>query len=184
MIHKKINTIINEIISVLDQLNESEIEKLIKEIRKAKKITVAGSGRVGYAAKAFSMRLSHLGFTAFSLGDSNVPQLREKDLLLVCSGSGETATIYEIVKRAKESDAHIGLITADPTSRMGKLANLCVTLPAPSKNSLTSFTKSVQPMTTLNEQSLWIFFDALVLVLMEKIGETHQSMWARHSNLE
>jgi D-arabinose 5-phosphate isomerase GutQ len=39
-------------------------------------------------------------------------------------------------------------------------------------------------MTTLNEQCLGIFFDALVLQLMKKMGETHVTMLERHSNLE
>jgi len=39
-------------------------------------------------------------------------------------------------------------------------------------------------MTTLNEQSLGIFFDSIVLKLMEKMGESHDTMWGRHSNLE
>jgi hypothetical protein len=39
-------------------------------------------------------------------------------------------------------------------------------------------------MTTLNEQSLGLFFDTVVLLLMEKMGESHDTMWARHSNLE
>ena len=39
-------------------------------------------------------------------------------------------------------------------------------------------------MTTLNEQSLGIFFDAVCLKIMDRTGETHDSMWARHSNLE
>jgi len=43
---------------------------------------------------------------------------------------------------------------------------------------------SVQPMTTLNEQCLGIFFDAVVLQMMRQMDETHDTMWARHSNLE
>jgi hypothetical protein len=39
-------------------------------------------------------------------------------------------------------------------------------------------------MTTLNEQCLWLFFDAMVLEIMQKTWETHDTMWARHSNLE
>jgi D-arabinose 5-phosphate isomerase GutQ len=39
-------------------------------------------------------------------------------------------------------------------------------------------------MTTLNEQSIGIFFDAVVLRLMEELNETHETMWERHSNLE
>jgi hypothetical protein len=29
-----------------------------------------------------------------------------------------------------------------------------------------------------------IFFDLTVLIIMDKIGENHDSMWNRHSNLE
>ena len=55
---------------------------------------------------------------------------------------------------------------------------------APSKTKEVEGLKSIQPMTTLNEQSLGVLFDAIVLEIMEKTNETHDSMWNRHSNLE
>jgi D-arabinose 5-phosphate isomerase GutQ len=67
---------------------------------------------------------------------------------------------------------------------MGKIADSIVQIKAPSKTKSIEGFASIQPMTTLNEQCLGIFFDALVLDLMEKMKETHDTMWARHSNLE
>ena len=67
---------------------------------------------------------------------------------------------------------------------MGEWADLIVELKAPSKTKQVQGLNSMQPMTTLNEQSLGIFFDAVVLEMMEYLDETHDSMWARHSNLE
>ncbi|KKQ76363.1 MAG: hypothetical protein US99_C0075G0009 [Candidatus Daviesbacteria bacterium GW2011_GWF2_38_6] len=84
----------------------------------------------------------------------------------------------------KRHNVKICAITSRPASRIGKLAHLIVNLKAPTKIDKDSKIKSIQPMTTLNEQCLMIFFDCLVLELMRELNETSQSMWSRHSNLE
>lgn len=184
MISEKIETIIEEIRFVLTKVDNKQVNNLVKAILKAKKIVVCGAGRTGMATKAFGMRLSHLGISAFSHGDSNLSSIGRGDLLLVSSGSGETQTILDLVKIANKNGAKIALVTGNPRSRMGELANVIVQIKAPSKTkSLRSF-KSVQPMTTLNEQCLWIFYDALVLKLMKSMGENNTTMKKRHSNLE
>ena len=184
MVKTNIELILGEIEAVFRSLNENQVSELCGEILQAKKIVVCGAGRVGMAIRGFGMRLGHLGLQAFTLGDSVVPSIGKGDLLLVASGSGETQTIYDLVEIAKKNGARIGLVTGNPESRMGKLADVCVQIKAPSKTKAVEGLTSIQPMTTLNEQSLGIFFDALVLDLMEKMEETHDTMWARHSNLE
>lgn len=184
MIKKHIKTILQEMEAVLSKVKESQIEELVKAIPKKDKIVLVGAGRVGLAVRGFAMRLSHLGLRSHMIGDATVPAIGKEDLLLVASGSGETETIYRLVKIAKKNKAHVALITGNPDSRMGKLANLIVEVKAPSKVKAVKGLKSVQPMTTLNEQSLAILFDALVLRLMDEMGETHDTMWGRHSNLE
>lgn len=184
MIKKKIEIILDEVRSVLSKLDEKEIDKLIEIITNSGKIVLVGAGRVGLATRGFAMRLGHLGLTSHMMGDATVPSVKEGDLLIVASGSGETETIYQIVNIAKGNKARVALITGNPESRMGKLADVIVKIEAPSKVKAVEGFSSVQPMTTLNEQSLVIFFDALVLKLMEHLGETHETMWSRHSNLE
>lgn len=184
MMKENIQTILGEIKAVLEPLDEDDVVVLRYEILKAKKIVVCGAGRVGMAIRGFGMRLGHLGLQAFTLGDSVVPGIGQGDLLLVASGSGETQTIFDLVEIAKKNGARIGLVTGNPESRMGRLADVVVQIKAPSKTKAVEGLTSIQPMTTLNEQSLGIFFDALVLELMEKMNETHDTMWARHSNLE
>jgi 6-phospho-3-hexuloisomerase len=76
------------------------------------------------------------------------------------------------------------VITGNPDSRIGKYAHKVLKLSAPSKTKAVENFKSIQPMTTLNEQCLALLFDSISLLLMEKMGETHETMWARHSNLE
>lgn len=184
MLKKNIETILQEINSVLNSVDENQVEGLVKQILKAKTIVVAGAGRVGMATRGFGMRLGHLGIHAFTLGDSVVPSIGVGDLFLVSSGSGETQTIFDLVTIAKKNGAQIALVTGNPESRMGQLAETIVIIKAPSKTKPVEGFSSIQPMTTLNEQCLGIFFDAVVLSLMEKMNETHDTMWGRHSNLE
>lgn len=180
----KIKLVLNEINSVLDKVEEFQVEQMISEILSSNKIVVCGAGRVGMAIRGFGMRLGHLGFTAFTLGDSTVPSIAESDLLIVASGSGETQTIFDLVSIAKKNNARIVAITGNTESRIGKLANVIVKLEAPSKTKQVDGFVSIQPMTTLNEQCLGVFFDLVVLKIMDKMGENHDSMWNRHSNLE
>lgn len=180
----KIEIILQEIKTVLQQVDEKQVEILMDEILKAEKIVVCGAGRVGMAIRGFGMRLGHLGLQAYTLGDSTVPGIGEGDLLIVASGSGETQTIFDLVSIAKKNKSSIVAITGNPESRIGLLADSFVKITAPSKTKAVDNFISVQPMTTLNEQCLGLFFDAVCLKLMERMGETHDTMWARHSNLE
>ena len=182
----KTKVVLKEIDQILCRVNTKEAQALISEIIKAKnkKIVCAGAGRVGNALWAFAMRLGHLGFKAHCLGDSTTPAITKNDLLIVASGSGETETIYHLVKVASTIGAKIALVTGNKDSRMGKLANTVAVIPAPSKTRTIPGFKSIQPMTTLNEQCLNIFFDVIVLDLMAKLKQTEKHMWGRHSRLE
>lgn len=183
-IHGSIGSIIKEVDTVLSMVDPSSVDSLIRALRKGRRVVTIGAGRVGLTTKGFAMRLGHLGFTAYALGDMTVPSLGVKgDLILVASGSGETPSIAILVETAKKSGATVALLTGNPDSRMGRLADIVVHIPAPTK-ATKGVLQSRQPMTTLNEQCLQIFFDALVLVLMKELGETTETMWARHSNLE
>lgn len=181
---KNIHLILQEVGTVLNQINELEVKHFIGEIRQADKIVSTGAGRVGMAVRGFTMRLGHLGLQAHMVGDATVPSVGNGDLLIVASGSGETQTIVDLVTIAKKNGCRIALVTGNPSSRIGKMADVIVQMSAPSKTkSIDGFT-SLQPMTTLNEQCLGLLFDAIVLEMMEQMNETHDTMWARHSNLE
>jgi 6-phospho-3-hexuloisomerase len=183
-IKQKIGLILGEIAQVLDMINQSEVDQLITEINMANKIVVCGAGRVGYAIRGFGMRLGHMGYKAYALGDTTVPSIAEGDLLIVASGSGETQTIFDLVSIAKKNRARIAAVTGNPDSRIGKLGDTVLKIAAPSKTKAIEGFISVQPMTTLNEQCLGLLFDAIVLQLMDQTLETHDTMWNRHSNLE
>jgi 6-phospho-3-hexuloisomerase len=170
-----------EMSGVLEKVNEQEVERFVARISRAKKIVILGAGRMGIVSKSFAMRLKHFGLNAYCYGDSNVPNIGKGDLLIVCSGSGETRTILKLCEVAKEHNCPIFLISTKTSSSMAKLASDIVVIPAPSK---TDDNFSIQPMTSLNEQSLWIFFDTIVLLLMKALKKTEKDLWKAHSILE
>ncbi len=176
--------ILREVERVLSGVDPDEVERLVGEVLRAHTVVTAGAGRVGMAARGFAMRLGHLGRRAYALGDAAVPAIGNGDLLVVASGSGETQTIVAVAEVAKGSGARVALLTGRRDSRLGALADTVVVVPAPSKAHAVDGFASVQPMTTLNEQCLQLLFDAIVLDLMARSGESHETMWRRHSNLE
>jgi 6-phospho-3-hexuloisomerase len=198
MIIENANSILEEIKQTLSTTDEEQVQEMITEILKANKIVTLGAGRVGMACRGFAMRLGHLGLNAYQIGDATVPHIGKGDLLLVSSGSGETQTIVDMTQIAKTNEATIVLVTNNKESRIGRLADKVVEIHPIFEAKLQSMsgtgsertmiavkqTTSKQPMSTLNEQSLTIFYDAVVLEMMSQMNETADTMKARHSNLE
>lgn len=176
--------ILNEISFVLNKINQSEIKDLINLIENSNTIITCGAGKVGMAIKGFSMRLGHFGYKSYHIGDTTLPSIGEGDLFIVASGSGETQTIFDLTKIAKLNKSKVFVLTSNIGSRIGRLADKSLIINAPSKTKKVDGFSSIQPMTTLNEQCLTILFDSIVLNIMDQTGETHETMWNRHSNLE
>ncbi len=173
--------VLDEISNVLQQVNNNQCEALIQALRSAPRIYLTGMGRGGLSIKAFAMRLMHLGFEAFVVGEINTPRLRSGDLMLIASFSGETGTSVHLARKAIEAGATLALITASPGSTLAGMADVVVHLNAKNTNGLMV---TRQPMLSLYEQSLLLFGDALVLRLMETCSVSEADMLARHTNLE
>lgn len=177
--------VLSEIRQVLGTINTESVQQLANAIMGANRIVLCAGGRMGIVSSAFAMRLVHLGFQSHMFDAPTTPAVGKDDLLIFSSGSGETQTVYDVLVLAKQAGARIALITARPESRMGRLADLIVQFSAPTKSgAAASAPTTIQPMTTMNEQSLLILFDIMVLMLMEATHQTAEDLWRRHRNLE
>jgi 6-phospho-3-hexuloisomerase len=179
-----LETVLNEIQGVLSHADEAGSQRLVEAIFAARQIVVHASGRMGIMSSAFAMRLAQLGFRSHVLGAPTTPGVGKEDLLILSSASGETQTVYEVAVLAKEHNVRIALITSQPDSRTGRLADIVVKIPMFNKLAPSDSPVSIQPMTTLSEQSLLIYFDLLVLWIMQASGQTGDDLWQRHFNLE
>jgi len=62
--------------------------------------------------KAFAMRLMHLGFTVYAVGDVTTPAISAEDCLVAISGSGETKTVTLAAETSASVGATVIAITA------------------------------------------------------------------------
>ena len=185
---KNLDRVMLEIRTLLESFEDTEVEKLVDLILNADKVVGYGAGRMGLSLKAFIMRLNHLGIKAYYYTDTYVPPLDENSLFIASSGSGSTKTVVRLMEIAKTRGAKIGLITGNSESDGAKLSDVVVTYTSCNGglNSPDSPDKisSIQPMSTLNEQGTYIFFDLLAGEIIERKGIDIRDTKKYHSNLE
>ena len=182
--HKNICTILAEISEVLEISNYDDVENFTSKITSANRIVVYGAGRVGLIIKTFAMRLNHLNLKCNFLGEVSLPKTSTGDLLIIGSGSGTTKSVVSIAEIASSQGLDIISITSNIESRIAELSSSLIHLKCETKYSKFDKRRSIQPMTTLFEQSLLIFIDGLVLKLMADLNEDHNSMLRRHNVIE
>jgi 6-phospho-3-hexuloisomerase len=181
---KNYDLILREIRSTLEKSSLEELSKIISEIVKAEHILLFGLGRVGYSLKSFALRLHHLGKKSYFIGDIGIPKMSENDLLIIASGSGTSPTSLTITRVAKENGLKIICLTTNTSSPIANLSDFNLNFNCNSKNVNLKDRESIQPMTTLFEQTIYIFLDSLVLDLMDVMGQNHLSMLERHNVIE
>lgn len=177
-------TIINEISDVLKNVKEDELERFIEAIKSSKKIFVTGQGRSGLVARTFAMRLTHIGFSCYVVGDTTTPNIDDGDMLIACSSSGTTSMTCHIAKLAKDLDAYIVIITAQPNSELSNYASLTIEIPAREIDQVLESRRSVQFRSTLFEQACLVYLDAVILALVQLLNREEVEMMKRHANLE
>jgi 6-phospho-3-hexuloisomerase len=176
--------IIKELNRSVDLIADEEAEKLVNGILESKKVFVAGAGRSGLMGKSFAMRMMHMGIDAYVMGETVTPTFEKDDILIIGTGSGETKSLVSMVEKAKSIGGTIATTTIFPESTIGKLADIAIKLPGSPKDQSEGDYKTIQPMGSLFEQTLLLFYDAVILRFMDKKGLDTNKMYGRHANLE
>jgi 6-phospho 3-hexuloisomerase len=193
VLKEAMRSIVKHTESVVDSLNEEEVNSIIDCLLGAKKVFVYGAGRSGLVAKAFAMRLMHLGINVYVIGEILNPAIEEGDCLVTISGSGETISIVNAAKIAKKAKAKIAAITSYPNSSLGKIADYIVVVKGRTKlegekdflmRQIKGEHYSLAPLGTLFEVSALIFLDGLIAELMTRLGITEEDMRVRHATIE
>jgi 6-phospho-3-hexuloisomerase len=91
--------IFKELKSTLSDISPEEAEKLADSILRSQKIFTVGAGRIGFMIKAFAMRLMHMGFEAYVVG--------------------ETGSLVSMAHKTKKIGANLALVTIFPLSSIG-----------------------------------------------------------------
>lgn len=169
-------TIFSELNMLWDSVHQVKLAEVVQEIVKCEgNIICLGAGRMGYAAQSFAMRLSHLGFRAFMIGDTTLPKINEGDLVFVNSSSGETPSIVLLAKLAADHGGRLICITSDADSTLAEMSELVLVY---KKH------QSEQLMKSLYEQFSFLLFDHISYEVFIAGGKEKTWVENNHSILE
>jgi len=148
---------------------------------KGGKLVTSGMGKAGEIAQNISTTFSSTGTPAVFLHPSEAQHgdlglIQENDVLLMVSNSGKTREILELVHLAKR--LHKGLpmiiITGNPDCELAEIVDVCI---------LTGNPDEVCPLglsPTTSTTVMTVIGDALIVLMMDKIGFTYEEYSKRH----
>lgn len=193
ILNDAIEEILDNVRSVSAELDPENIEDMTGLLQTSQHVFVMGLGRSGLVARAFAMRLMHLGISVYVVGETTTPALTSEDCLLAISGSGETFSIISAANIAHKRGTKIIAVTSYVDSTLGEMADLVVHIKGRTKidaeknyitRQMNGKHQSLSPMGTLFEVTSLIFLDSLIAQLMVEMGKTEEDMKARHTVIE
>jgi 6-phospho-3-hexuloisomerase len=181
--------------SIAQKIPAAQVDAFLEAILNANRIYVMGAGRSGLVAKSFAMRLMHTGFTAYVVGETITPAIGEDDLIVAFSGSGNTKTIGDIAETAKSLGAKVALISSNPQSRIGNVADFVIEIETQRDpvtcdaheyeiRQMLGEHRSFAPLGTIFETSSLMFGDAVISTLMDMKKIEEADLKRRHTNME
>jgi 6-phospho-3-hexuloisomerase len=175
---------LGDLTKVFARLAPGAEEAFVEAIVKAKRIVLYGAGREGLQIDGFAMRLFHMGRDVHLVGDMTTPPVGQGDLLIVSAGPGASNVGDALIDVARQAGAKIAVVTAQPKGRTPARADVVFHIPAQTMADDQAAGVSVLPMGSLFETAQMVLFELIVLKLRARLGETAETMRARHTNLE
>ena len=120
----------------LDENFEKAVELILQVLSHDGKIVVTGVGKNLHIAEKISATFASTGSTSVVLNPSQAIHgdlgiLTHNDVLIALSYSGESEEIKNLLPAVRRLDVPVIAITADPTSALGTLAQLVVSVKVP-----------------------------------------------------
>ncbi|AFV23832.1 MAG: 6-phospho-3-hexuloisomerase [Methanolobus sp.] len=177
---------------VAQELDDESIKQMLAALLKARRIFVLGAGRSGLVGRAFAMRLMHLGLSSHVVGETTTPAVSTEDAVVAISGSGQTRSVSDLGKVAKDIGATVIAITSNKDSKLGNLADVAVVLPGRTKDDVGGYLERhmrgeytyLTPLGTSFETSASVFLDAVIAELIYITGASEADLKSRHTNIE
>jgi 6-phospho-3-hexuloisomerase len=179
---RTIDQIVEEIKDVIAKVDEEEIKKIVSIFKKEMRIFVDGEGRSGFQAKGFAMRLMHIGYNSYVMGETITPALKKGDIYVAISGSGKTKNTLSNAKAAKDLGLTIIGVTSKKDSPLAEISDLVLEVLGKTKND--TGVASIQLLSSLFDQSVHIVLDDLCLLISKKDNLSDNEAAKNHINVE
>lgn len=186
-------TISDHLVDVSRSLDLAALDEFARMLNSANRIFIMGAGRSGLVAKSFAMRLMHIGYQVYVVGEIVTPAVTAGDVVVAISGSGNTRTISEFGEICKKLNVKLITVTSNPNSTLGRISDLIVTLEVNQRHDhnkeymerqLSGNHKSMTPLGTLFELTAAVFLDSFIAKLMVVRGVDEAYLKTRHTVLE
>jgi len=172
--------IMKEITDTLDKVDEAQLDEVVSLLTPDRRVFVYGEGRSGFSARGFAMRLMHLGYTVFFVGETITPALAAGDIFIGVSGSGTSSSVVDYAGKAKKKGCTLIAVTSKAQSPLGEMADSVLVIPGTVKGDSGEERKSVQLLSSLFDQSLHITLDAVCLLLSRKNDTSNEKATGAH----
>ena len=143
------------------------------------------SGRSAFILQCFATRLVHLGAEVHIVTNlASMPALRQKDILIVLSGSGTTGIVVSLLNNYVNTVKPYGIvtITSHPETVIGRLGDITIKLKGRSKrDKVVGDTAILTPEGTMFEQIAFCYLDAIIAELAIKMGKSNDDLLEKHS---
>ena len=186
--------IIENLKEVIDKLDKEAIKAMLQKTIDSNRVFVMGAGRSGLVAKAFAMRLMQLGFSVYVVGETTTPAVLPSDVVIAISRSGETRTITDLGKAAKDIGSTLLTITSKKDSTLSKISDITLIIPSKMKNDseeanylerhMLSDYKKMFPLGTSFEITALVFLDSVISQLIMLTGTSEDELKSRYTNIE
>lgn len=177
------SAIVSELGQAVSKIDPQSLASAAGLILEARRVFLAGAGRSGLSLRFLAMRLMHLGLDVSMVGETTTPAIEEGDILVVASGSGTTKTMVAAGETAKKVGSKLIVISTDPASPLGKMADQAVIIRAAAKQEAER-TASRQYAGSLFEQAVLLAGDVMFHAIWQENAIPTEVLWRRHANLE
>ncbi len=173
------------------QHTQKFIELMHDAILNKRRFFLLASGRSAFILQCFATRLVHLGAGPYMITNlTSNPAMREKDILIVLSGSGTTEIVVSMLNSYVNKIKPYGIvcITSHPETTIGRMGDITIKLKGRSKRDRAieegDDTAILTPEGTAFEQVAFTYLDAIIAELAIRLGKSNDDLLGKHAVAE
>nr|WP_122012678.1 SIS domain-containing protein [Maliibacterium massiliense] len=161
-------------------VSQQQLDAMAAAIPEASRVYFYARGRQMDMLGTFAMRVHHMGYRVYVVGEAAVPPIDAGDLLIFSDGRGDDAIVSVQLDIARRAGAKLCCLSAYPASPNAARSDLVVEIPAAA-----SFdgTDALQPSGTLYDQALLLTLDYTVRCIMDAHSWQECDLSVRHTNM-
>lgn len=189
-IRKVVEEMASNAIKVSQNLSAKDICTMQDLLLDAGRIYTLGVGHSGLIGKVLAMKLMQLGFASCVVGEVTTPGLKQGDVVVAISQSGETTSLLALSKKAKKMGSRVIAITAHSDSTLARIADCTVKIEATAPHthfqasSVLGDEEHANLSGALFGVNIFLFFYGLICDLVVRTSQTPSQIDSRHANIE